>query len=97
MSKAVWHDLGLLVGTCTQCQADGELRLGELRSPRGIGDLLRGRDSSPPARFVTCGACSWRWTVRHDDTTADGVLARRVPALDRRIPPSGRDWAYPAA
>ena len=105
MSTAVWHELGAVPGTCTVCSVEGGLSMGEARFHRTLVERLRKQYCAPPARFVTCGSCGWRWSVRADDATAAGVARRAGTARtdDRapRIPqPQGehvsqRDWAYP--
>ena len=76
MANAVWHELGPASGTCTVCGADGALTLGEARFTRNLLERLRREYCSPPARFVTCRDCGWRWSVRADDRSADGVRHR---------------------
>lgn len=76
MATAVWHELGPADGVCTVCSADGALTLGEARFSRTLLERLRREYCAPPARFVTCRDCGWRWSVRADDRSADGVRHR---------------------
>ena len=76
MSTAVWHELGPVSGACTVCAAVDTLSVGVARFHRNLLERLRREYSAPPARFVTCRECGWRWSVRADDSTADGVRHR---------------------
>lgn len=76
MPTAVWHELGPATGDCTVCGATGSLSLGEARFSRSLVERLRREHCPTPARLVTCCDCGWRWSVRADDTTADGVRHR---------------------
>ena len=82
MPTAVWHELGPAEGTCTVCSATGTLSVGEARFSRNLIERLRKEYCSPPARFITCSGCGWRWSVRATDTTADGVRRRTGIARD---------------
>ncbi len=76
MSTVVWHELGTVAGVCTVCGADGALSIGEARFQRNLMERVRREHESPPARFVTCADCGWRWSVRAGDTSASGVGRR---------------------
>jgi hypothetical protein len=96
MPTAVWQDLGPTDGACSVCGAEGSLSIGEARFRRTLGERARRVYSAPPARFVTCAACGWRWTVRADDRAGDAVHHRhgapRHAAADR---PGGVDRRRP--
>lgn len=111
MATAGWHELGAADGRCTVCGTDGALTLGEARFRRSLLERLRGEPCAPPARFVTCRGCGWRWSVRAADRSSDGAARRRVPgqvpapcsASEPAVPTRtvlphqrpGRDWAHP--
>lgn len=81
MTTVAWHDLGAAPGTCTICSAVDTLMLGEARTRLSLLERLRGERCPPPARFVTCRDCGWRWSVRAGDRSSDG--ARRRTGVER--------------
>ena len=87
MSTAVWHELGPAGGSCTVCGTSGRLRLGEARSRLSVLERVRREPCSPPARFVVCGGCGWRWSVRAHDLGVEGVRRRR---RETSVPPDAR-------
>ncbi|HWH29638.1 MAG TPA: hypothetical protein VNU26_11860 [Mycobacteriales bacterium] len=97
MPTAVWHALGPAEGSCTVCGAEGSLSLGEARFSRNLVERLRREYCSPPARFVTCASCGWRWSVRADDRGADGVRRRSGTVRDDVPRPRAADPARPSA
>jgi hypothetical protein len=85
MSTAVWHELGLVAGSCTVCGAEGALSMGEARFERNLVERLRKEYCAPPARFVTCSDCGWRWSVRADDSGAWGARSRSTAPRAERV------------
>ncbi|MFP5218821.1 MAG: hypothetical protein ACLGIG_03675 [Actinomycetes bacterium] len=97
MPTAVWHELGPAEGSCTVCGVEGSLAVGEARFSRNLVERLRKEYCSPPARFVTCAGCGWRWSVRADDSTADGVRHRTGVAREEVPQPQAVSPAEPVS